>query len=60
MRKALLSILLAGGGVLALASPAGAAPSPRACNAGTMRAHMTAPYNKHSAAHANIPRCSMG
>ena len=56
MRKALISILLAGGGLLALASPAGAA-SMSACNQGTARAHDTVPHNPNSAAHASIPSC---
>ena len=56
MRKAFFSILLAGGGLLALTSPAGAA-SMNACNQGTMRAHQTVPHNPNSAAHASIPSC---
>lgn len=56
MRKALFSILLAGGGLVALASTAGAA-STSACNQGTMRAHSTVPHNPSSAAHASIPSC---
>ena len=61
MRRALLSILLAGAGVLGLASPAGAAPSPSACNRGTMNAHHVVPHDNAALgtnpAHAHIPHC---
>ena len=55
MRRTLLSIVLAGGGLLALASPAAAAPSPKACNHGTMHAHHTVPHG--NPAHGHIPEC---
>lgn len=59
MGKIVVALTIAGTGVLATASAAGAMPSERACNQGTMRAHATVPYNPKSAAHANIPHCMM-
>lgn len=56
MRKAVLSIILAGGGLLVLASPAGAAANPQVCNGGAEHAHMTVPHDNHRA-HAAIPHC---
>ena len=59
MRKIIVALTIAGAGVVATASAAGAAPSERACNQGTRRAHATVPHNPNSAAHAHIPHCMM-
>jgi acid phosphatase class B len=54
MRNTLAGILSTAALLLAVASPAAAAPSERACNQGTEHAHHTVPDNP---AHAHIPEC---
>ena len=60
MRKIFLSLLFVGG-VAGLAAPAGAEPSDRACNQGTMNAHHRVPHHNPALgmnpAHAHIPHC---
>ena len=55
MRRTLAGVLSTTALLVAAVSPAAAAPSERACNQGTERAHQTVPEGKK--AHARIPEC---
>ena len=55
MRRTLAGVLGTTALLVAGVSPAAAAPSERACNQGTERAHQTVPEGKK--AHARIPEC---